>query len=476
MNTISFNNISAKLTGPRLEEIYSKLTLSAPGAIYTPQYKLWKKTGGRLGWDGLVSLLSKNGEFLTGLIPQVVELLDNDVELQDNRPAINVSINDSVSVNLLGYQRQAIDDAISNTYGGVWWPRGVLQLATGGGKTECSIAMCQLISVPTMFIVHRTNLLYQAQERFKKYGIISGVIGNGVFNLAPLGINVATIATINAILKNKDDKRYAPLMDAVDKTQQVFFDEAHLIASKLNTGNLFTRVSSLFKNAPFRWGLTATPFMKDGYSDLLLMGCTGSVLSMVKSSYLVEQGYLAKPTVKIYNISSPMGIPKKWRACYDDGIVHNSFRNEKIIELLTGLPKPAMVLTCFVEHAKKLLTLAEKAGLRVMLATHQTSPEERADMLKSLVSGEYDALIVSTIFDEGIDCIEIASIVMAGGMKSKIKTIQRVGRGMRLAPGKTELTVIDFYDTTARHLLKHSKARIETYENEGFNIEYEKIN
>jgi len=87
---------------------------------------------------------------------------------------------------------------------------------------------------------------------------------------------------------------------------------------------------------------------------------------------------------------------------------------------------------------------------------------------------KYGCVIASTIFEEGIDVPSISALVVACGGKSSIKTIQRVGRGMR--PGKDKkLYVVDFYDDFNRYLRRHSEKRIQLYEEHGYDVKFAKL-
>ncbi|MBW2675783.1 MAG: DEAD/DEAH box helicase family protein, partial [Deltaproteobacteria bacterium] len=138
---------------------------------------------------------------------------------------------------LRDYQRIAYDSAMYNTVtmvGNVFdWPCGVLKIATGGGKTELAVAMFETNPVPTIFVVHRKHLMSQAIRRFAKYGVTAGQIGDSVFDPDPNGISVATIQTLHNRLKEGD----TGVVNQFIKAGQIFFDEAHLCASKLDKGN-----------------------------------------------------------------------------------------------------------------------------------------------------------------------------------------------------------------------------------------------
>jgi superfamily II DNA or RNA helicase len=78
--------------------------------------------------------------------------------------------------------------------------------------------------------------------------------------------------------------------------------------------------------------------------------------------------------------------------------------------------------------------------------------------------------IATPIFDEGVDVPGIDVLILAGGGKSNIKLLQRLGRGMRTDPDKVQLLVLDFIDDTNRYLFKHSEERLNVYEREDFQI------
>ena len=79
--------------------------------------------------------------------------------------------------------------------------------------------------------------------------------------------------------------------------------------------------------------------------------------------------------------------------------------------------------------------------------------------------GELDCIIASTIFDEGVDIPILDTLILAGGGKSKVRAMQRIGRVIRKYPKKKKAFVIDFLDN-ATYLKNHSAARKRMYETE----------
>lgn len=466
---IEFDNSLAKITGidqDKWDSIRRGTKVEAPGVKYMPTYKLYKKSKGKAGWDGRVTPLGKDGLFPTGLVPYVQDLIyqgtGSVASLSDKRIIDDLFIG-KTSVKLRGYQTEAIDKSLNHQYNSMWWPRGVIRLATGGGKTEIAAAMYQQTGVRTLFVVHRKDLMHQTHDRFSKYGVNTGIVGDGRLQIDP-DINVCTIQSIATAMKKKVD--LSPILEA----EQVFFDEAHLIAAKLAGGNQLARFSGMLKHAHMRWGLTATPFMKDTYSNLILEAVTGKTLYSISNADLISQGYLTPAKVKVYTMPN-VPCPKKWPDCYDKGVVMNTYRNDSIIEILKGLPKPCFVMVTQVAHAKILNRMAQAEGIELPMLTGSSHTGHRKEMLAKLANGDLDQIVCSTIFDEGLDLPELASLILAGAGKSEIKMLQRAGRGLRKHSTKQVFTLVDFIDTAAPILQKHSEQRGKVWVQEGFEIE-----
>ena len=84
--------------------------------------------------------------------------------------------------------------------------------------------------------------------------------------------------------------------------------------------------------APYRLGLTATPWRSDG-RDLLLNAATGPVGHKVSSAGLVEAGWLSKPDIKLYYVNSKLDDrfdDSTWPNKYKAAIVFNDHRNALI--------------------------------------------------------------------------------------------------------------------------------------------------
>ena len=73
--------------------------------------------------------------------------------------------------------------------------------------------------------------------------------------------------------------------------------------------------------------------------------------------------------------------------------------------------------------------------------------------------------IASVIFDEGIDCKPLDTLILAGGGKSPTRALQRIGRILRKFEGKEDAIAVDFMDN-CKYLQAHSKKREKIYRSE----------
>ncbi len=350
------------------------------------------------------------------------------------------------------------------------------------GKTETAVAMYQMNPVSTFFLVHRKDLLIQAKKRFEKYGHSPGVIGGGEFN--PIaGLNIATLQTLKKIFDKPDDTRAFSLAALLINCEQVFIDEAHLLSSSLEKGNEFMGVADRF-DVPFKWGLTATPFMRSSYDNLLLEGATGSSLYTINAKTLIDMGRLTPPIVTMKHVPGKMEVSMDWKKAKSNkarsahwrdvemkGIKFNEVRTDLIIEEIKAGPYPLLTLVKTVEQAEFIKKLYRvKYGKDLQFLSGKDKATVRRDAAQALQDGTLDTLLTTTIFDEGVDIPNLRKVILASGGKSAVKTIQRVGRALRKADGKTSAMIIDFKDGHHPMLERHAKARKKIYDEQEFKV------
>ena len=431
--------------------------------------------------------------FPTGLLSHVLAKMEANklpYTINDLRFIKEISLNQT-TVPLRGYQEEAVQNAFGNLYLGTWWPRGILKVATGGGKTEMAAAMIEMANIKTLFLVHRQDLVRQAIDRFTQYNLNVG-------ELDTFDQNLVTVCTVQSLMswdmtfsknyidvegvkqertddwlrdkKERQTERRKNIQSLLVNVHQIFVDEAHLIATDQNNMGLLNKALALMPNAFCRWGLTATPFLREQLYDWALEGATGSTIVDISNRELIDAGYLSDCVVDMYTMPKSVSMPKAWPDCYEMGIVAYKPRNEKIIECLKNYPGPTLILVNQIGHGELLEVMAVRAGKNIPFISGSSGKAERLETVEDVKSGRLDGVIASTIWDEGLDIPNIQTVILAGGGKSEIKNLQRLGRGLRKSSGKSTLQLVDFIDVGAKTLKRHSDLRKNIWKEQGFTV------
>ena len=91
-------------------------------------------------------------------------------------------------------------------------------------------------------------------------------------------------------------------------------------------------------------------------------------------------------------------------------------------------------------------------------------PNAKRESLKRKLKEKKLVPVISTVvWKEGVNIPTIDVIVNASGGKDDLPIIQLIGRGLRLTLIKKIMTLLDFFDNSNFHLVKHFGNRISLY-------------
>ncbi len=347
-------------------------------------------------------------------------------------------------------------------------------------NTLIAAMMAAQFNKPTIIYVIGLDLLQQFHNLFSKiFDEEIGWIGNGIIN--PKRITIASIWSLGSALEFKktmflDDEVVKELptqiqdkkkvLDCLKNARVHIIDECH--ACTCDT------IQEIYKfiNPERIYGLSGTPYRDDG-SDLLISSIIGEIIIEISASELISIGLLTEPVIKFKHVPfEPISL-RTYGEVYKEYVVLNETRNNIIFEeaqKLVSKGYKTLVLFKTIEHGRILLEIFTNNNINCELLNGNDSLERRNEVKSRLEKGEIDCLIASTILDIGFDAPILSALVLAGGGKSKIRALQRVGRILRIFPNKKRAAVVDFMDN-CRFLDKHSKIRYETYLTEpGFKI------
>ena len=452
-------------------ELVDYFTFEVPGAKFMPAVR-------NRVWDGKIRLFNSNQTVYYGLIPHVAKFcqqreynfsVDETVESAENF-SLEEAKEFSESLNMpfkpRDYQLEAFTYAVRNR-------RGVLLSPTASGKSLIIYMLQRWYGCRTLIIVPTISLVHQMAGDFKDYGYQNEVykITSGVDKITDHEVVVSTWQSIY-----KMPKKWFEQFDVV------FGDEAHLFKSKS-----LTQIMTKLTKCKYRYGLTGT---LDGAQThkLVLEGLFGPVKNVVKTKTLIDQKHLAQFRIKCIVLKYPESITKdltKYNYAEEvDWIVRNEQRNKFVTNLALSLKGNSLILFQFVDKHGKVLydMIRDKSKDRpVHYVSGETDAKVREEV-RAITETTSDGIIVASYgtFSTGINIRNLHNIVFTSPSKSRVRTLQSIGRGLRKAETKDTATLIDLADDLTHKArnnftIKHFAERVKIYNEEGFDYKIYKV-
>ena len=136
----------------------------------------------------------------------------------------------------------------------------------------------------------------------------------------------------------------------------------------------------------------------------------------------------------------------------------------------------SLILVNHLAHGDALYDkLLECTDKQVFFVKGEVEVETRDEIKKIMeTNNNVICIAMSSIFSTGINIKNIHMIMFASGGKSFIRTIQSIGRGLRLNENKNKLVIIDLADHL-KYGERHSFKRKEIYGQEKINYKITEI-
>lgn len=336
-----------------------------------------------------------------------------------------------MKIELRDYQQNAFEQAREHIRNG---KRHILIIApTGSGKTVISSAIMEMTRDKgnrATFIVDRLSLVTQTSKVFDRYELRHGVIQGDHPRWAPYEkIQLCSIQTLG--------KRRWP------ESQVDVFDEAHVL-HRTHKARIASAESVVI-------GLTATPFTKG------LANYFDAVVNVTTTRTLINQGWLSE--YRIFSCAEPdmAGVKVKSTGEWDD-----TESSKKALEVVGdvvaeylkhGEGRKFICSGVDTAHVEELQRQFIAAGINAASYTYKDRPEDREETTEEFkkTNSTIRGLITVTAASRGFDVEDVSCIIMARPLrKSLAEHIQLFGRGLRIAPGKKDLIVLDHSGNCAR--------------------------
>ncbi len=345
-----------------------------------------------------------------------------------------------MSVELRSYQTDSVQGVRASYRAGRRAP--LLVLPTGAGKTVTFSYIAhgvQCRGKRVLILAHRRELIRQASRKLADAGVPHGVIAPGFTGTSDL-VQVASVQTL------------ARRIETLPSFDLVVIDEAHhAIAGQ------YARIIAAQPNARLL-GVTATPERLDGRGlGIHAGGCFDDMVLGPSVADLIAQGYLTP--ARVY---APAEKPNLSGVRTKGGDFDVKQLEERVnVATITGdvvahygrfaagLPTIAFCIT--VQHAQDVAASLRAAGWRAVCGHGGMSPRDRDSAINGLATGDVQILTTCDLVSEGLDVPAVSAAILLRPTKSLGLYLQQVGRGLRPAPGKQHLVVLDHAGCTAVH-------------------------
>ncbi|QNO18828.1 DEAD/DEAH box helicase [Caproicibacterium amylolyticum] len=327
-----------------------------------------------------------------------------------------------MNIHLREYQQECIDSII-HAGPGAW----LAVMATGLGKTVTFANLPR--TGRTLILSHRRELVTQPRKYFDcDYGIELGTQhshGEPVVS--------ASVQTMTHRMNN-----FAP-----DEFDRIICDEAHHSGAKT-----YHDIFNYFQPRQLI-GFTATPNRSD---SVRLDDVFQDIVFERDLKWGIQNGYLSDIYCRRVNIGYDLSHVKTSGGDYAPGELEEAMDGtaDAIAQAYKDMAIGATLV--FAVSVKQSEEIAKRiSGAAVV--SGKTPPKERQALIDGLANGSIPCLVNCMVFTEGTDIPRVETVIIARPTQSDSLYTQMVGRGLRLAPGKDKLNLIDCVGATGSRSL-----------------------
>ena len=310
------------------------------------------------------------------------------------------------------------------------------QMPTGTGKTYLLTAVIDSFvsnnpKEKVWIVAHRRELVSQINETVRKFHSYSAS------NTSSLVSSVKAMS-IQWLMRHYDEIEEEPGM--------IVIDEAHHALAKT-----YKEMWERFPKAKFL-GLTATPCRLNGkgFTDLFdVLVQSWDVPEFISKGRLATFDFVSIKsdgmTQRLIDSLQKRGADGDYQNKEMDMLLNKKPSIERLYRSLEeyGKDRKGIVYAINISHAQKITKLYQEHGVKAIAIDSKTSATERQQDIEAFKKGDIQVLVNVDIFSEGFDCPDVEFVQLARPTLSLAKSLQMVGRGLRVAKGKKNCVIID---------------------------------
>lgn len=355
-------------------------------------------------------------------------------------------------ISLRPYQQAAVDSVFDYFRSNTGNP--LIVCPTGAGKSVIIAELLKRVfeypNQRVAMLTHRKEIIEQNVAKLLQVWpqapveIYSASIGRR-------RISDITFASIQTVYRKAKD--FGPL-------NMVFVDECHLLPKK-GEGVYRTFIKEALDINPKLkvLGFTATPYRLDsGYLHRGDHRIFTDIAYDIPIRDLIEQGFLSplisknginQADLSGVHIRGGEFVPGEAEAAIDK----DDLTKRALDEIFTlGADRSSILIFCAgVDHAKHVTNAIDLRCVSCECVTGSTPKRDRERILEQFKRKQIRCLVNCDVLTTGFDAPNIDCLVLLRPTQSVSLYVQMVGRGSRIAPGKTDCLILDFAGNINRH-------------------------
>lgn len=262
----------------------------------------------------------------------------------------------------------------------------------------------------------------------------------------------------------------------------IMADECHRCKA-----SILQKILKQATDVTIRYGFTGS-LSAEPTDNLTVTGSLGPVFTATTTTDLQARGELAPLKIFCLTINHTKDdcryVAKEAKQYAEEiaYLVENDKRNKFIRNMACSLKGVVLVIFKHIEHGHRLYDLIkEKVGDSREVFFIDGSVDDREDIRQAIINGK-DAILVASVgtTSTGVNIPNLQHIVLAHPSKSRIQTIQTIGRSLRTHKSKNMAYVYDVIDNLKfgkrrNFVLKHALERFKIYSEQGFDVEFKEV-
>jgi superfamily II DNA or RNA helicase len=341
---------------------------------------------------------------------------------------------------LRDYQSEAVSLMENN------W-RGIINFATGLGKTLTAIHLIKKVRRRTLVVVPSESI---AKQFYKELVDAFGQVKVGMYGGGRKKIKDITVGIAASVNKNTEDFKNHEL-------GLIIMDEVHHVPAAT-----FYSIARALGDVGRCYGLTATDFRSDG-KDIMIAGGCGDVLIRRDIKWGVDNGWLAKPYFIMRNVDTThcRNYRDDKLKNYKAHVLNCDEMKNQILQDCQRFMAAGKSVLCLVSEVEHGLQLSKALGIPFATGKDKKS-QEYVDQLNN---GSIPGLIgTGGKVGEGTDTKNVDVLILANFVAAKGPVIQAVGRGLRTTATKNSCIILDYCPTGSDMLARHAQGRLKYYQ------------